>query len=114
MPVRSKRPASVQLAGRSKTLRIGSDAKTFKGESLKQLQEYTNHWVIVFQHPDWSAEDTQYRIATAAAHLEGRALSMWANLPEQDRPETFKDFLKYLRGLVRDPANRTADAIRAI
>ena len=108
-----KRSASDVLANPAKTPRFGKEVE-FSGESLEELQDYVNYWKTTFEHPSWTAFSWLIRVSTAAAYLRGRAISIWSNRDTTDSPETWPEYVEFLRSIVRAPANRTADAVRGI
>jgi len=79
---------------------------SFEGKHLKELGDYEAGWKIYFNVI--RVEDPKDRVNMAATYLKAYARDAWGRLKEH--PETWEGFLRFLRSIVVDPANRIVHA----
>jgi hypothetical protein len=92
-----------------KHIKLG-EPPSFSGTSVKELQTYEVGWKNQFKAmPELAGDDYSSRIATAATYLKGVAAEAWAR--NKTTFTKWEDYIRFLRGVLADPATRKSDAL---
>ena len=76
---------------------------SFEGKHLKELSNYESGWKIYFNVV--RVDDPGQKVNMAATYLKAYARDAWGRLKEH--PQSWEEYIRFLRSIVIDPTNRT-------
>lgn len=97
----------------SKQLKVDK-LPTFKGLNMKEVQTFNVAWSNFWKtKPEIAVDAWQNRIAVAGSYTRDKAALLWSK-EDLKEYQSWDQFLRFMRSVVRDPAVRAAESLMAL